>query len=48
MPFYCLPLEFFYTSTYRYILDSHSNWAHPYAVGEDGKTLKVIRIFEYY
>lgn len=37
-----------WTSTYRYILDSHGNWTHQYAVGEEGETLMVIRIFEYY
>lgn len=37
-----------WTSTYRYILDSHGNWTHQYSVGEEGETLKVIRIIEYY
>lgn len=37
-----------WTSTYRYILDSHGNWTHQYSVGEEGETLMVIRIIEYY
>lgn len=36
------------STAYRYLLDSHGNWTHQYAVGEEGETLMVIRIIEYY